>query len=49
MVMYLLNALFWNGEVYPKGSKYIPHGKGRWTFDDGRISEGAEHGKPIIK
>ena len=40
---------FWNGEVYPKGSQYIPHGKGKWTFDDGGISEGAVDGKPIIK
>lgn len=40
---------FWEGEVYPKKSQYIPHGKGTWTFDDGRISEGAEHGKPIMK
>lgn len=40
---------FWNGEVYEKEPLYIPHGKGTWTFDDGRISEGAEHGKPIIK
>ncbi len=38
---------FWNGEVYEKESLYIPHGKGTWTFDDGRISEGAIHGKPL--
>ena len=40
-------SAYWNGEVYKKKYQYIPHGKGTWTFDDGRISEGAIHGKPL--
>lgn len=41
----------WIGSCAEKDKIYVPHGKGRWIFDDGTILEGdnvAKNGEPVF-